>query len=138
MSIPKKTKFKKLQKGRVHGFCGRGYSITYGKYALISLDNGYISEKQIESARIVINRHIKKSGKLWILVFPNKPLTKKPSEIRMGKGKGSVDRWVACVKKGRILYEIDGITALKAKVAMKSAQAKLPIKTKLIFTNTVL
>lgn len=132
MLHPKKTKYRKQHKGRIKGKSKRGYFISFGTYALMSLSSGRITAKQIESARVVINRQTKKSGKLWIRIFPDKPITRKPAEIRMGKGKGSVDEWVAVIKPGRILYEINGINHTIAKKAMKLAQAKLPIATKLI------
>lgn len=132
MLLPKKTKYNKQHKGRIRGVSKRGNYLSFGIFALISLEQGRISSRQIEAARIAINRHVKKTGQLWIRIFPNKPITKKPAEIRMGKGKGSVHEWVAVVKPGRILYEIDGINIDTAKKVMKLAQAKLPIKTKFI------
>lgn len=132
MLIPKKTKYNKCQKGRIKGKNKAGNIISFGDYALLSLESGRISSRQIESARITINRYIKKTGHLWIRIFPNKPITKKPPEIRMGKGKGPLHEWVFIVKPGRIIYEIDGVDIQIAKNAMKSAQSKLPIKTKII------
>jgi len=132
MLYPKKTKYRKQHKGRIRGKSKRGYFISFGTCALMALSSGRITAKQIESARIVINRQIKKYGKLWIRIFPDKPITKKPAEIRMGKGKGSVEEWVAIIKPGRILYEINVANYTIAKKAMKSAQAKLPILTKII------
>lgn len=132
MLFPKKTKYKKQHKSKIRGQSKGGYSIDFGVFALLALSNGRISAKQIESARIVINRYVKKTGKLWTRIFPDKPITKKPAEIRMGKGKGSLHEWVAIVKPGRILYEIDGIDIQTAKKAMKLAQAKLSIETKFI------
>lgn len=132
MLLPKKTKFDKQHKGRIKGVSKRGNIISFGYFALMAIHSGRLSSKQIESARIVINRYVKKTGRLWIRVFPDIPITKKPAEIRMGKGKGSVNEWVARIKPGRILYEIDGVTSYTAKHAMKIAQSKLPIKTIII------
>jgi len=132
MLLPKKTKYSKQHKGRIKGVSKRGNYISFGVFALMALERGRLSSRQIEAARIVINRHVKKTGKLWIRIFPDKPVTKKPAEIRMGKGKGSVHEWVSVIKPGRILYEIDGIDSKAAKIAMKLAQGKLPIKTKFI------
>lgn len=135
MLLPKKTKYDKQHKGRIKGKSKRGTTISFGNFALIALNSGRISSKQIESARIVINRYVKKTGRLWIRIFPDKPITKKPAEIRMGKGKGSVNEWVAIVKPGRILYEIDGVGFDISKHAMRAAQSKLPIRTKIISKN---
>lgn len=132
MLLPKKTKYKKYHKGRNKGKSKRGYFISFGIFALIATSRGRLSSKQIESARIVINRYVKKTGQLWIRVFPDTPVTKKPAEIRMGKGKGAVNEWVSVIKPGRVLYEINGVNKDIAKKAMKLAQAKLSISTKFI------
>lgn len=136
MLQPKKTKYRKQHKGRIKGKSKRGYFISFGTCALMALSSGRITARQIESARVVINRQTKKYGKLWIRIFPDKPITKKPAEIRMGKGKGSVEEWVAIIKPGRVLYEINGVNSLVAQKAMKLAQAKLPISTKVIVKDS--
>jgi len=136
MLQPKKTKYRKQHKGRIRGKSKRGYFISFGTCALMALSSGRITARQIESARVVINRQTKKYGKLWIRIFPDKPITKKPAEIRMGKGKGSVEEWVAIIKPGRVLYEIDGVNSIVAQKAMKLAQAKLPISTKVIVKDS--
>lgn len=132
MLMPRKTKYRNQHKNRIKGQSKRAFTIAFGSYALIALSSGYMSSKQIESARVAINRFVKKTGKVWIRVFPDKPLTKKPAEIRMGKGKGAIDQWVAVIKPGRVLYEIDGVNMSIAQKAMKMAQAKLSISTKII------
>jgi large subunit ribosomal protein L16 len=133
MLLPKKTKYKKYHKGKIKGQSKKGYLISFGVFALIATSRGRLSSKQIESARIAINRHVKKTGQLWIRIFPDIPITKKPAEIRMGKGKGAVNEWISVIKPGRILYEINGVNENIAKKAMKLAQAKLSISTKIIF-----
>lgn len=135
MLFPKKTKYRKQHKGRIKGRSKRGYFISFGTCGLMALSSGRLSSKQIEAARVVINRQTKKNGKLWIRIFPDKPITRKPAEIRMGKGKGPVDEWAAIIKPGRMLYEINGVNKLIAQKAMKLAQAKLPISTKIIFKD---
>ena len=132
MLSPKKVKFRKQMKGRMRGTAYRGSSISFGDYALKALECGYMTAQQIEAARIAINRTIKRGGKMWIRVFPDKPLTKKPAETRMGKGKGSPESWVAVVKPGRILYELVGVDAELAVKALKLAGNKLPFATKVI------
>jgi len=132
MLLPSKTKYRKRHKGKNNGFAKSGNKIAFGSIGLISTSNGFLSSKQIESARVALTRHIKRGGKIWIRVFPDKPLTKKPAEVRMGKGKGSVDSWVAVIKPGRVIYEIDGIKYLIAKRAMQLAAAKIPFSTKII------
>lgn len=127
MLCPKKLKYKKYHKKRIKTNSLRGSKIAFGSFALIAISGGLISAKQIESARIAINKHIKKTGKMWIRIFPHHPVTKKPAETRMGKGKGSVDKWVSVVNPGRILYEIDGVDINLAKKAARSAQSKLSI-----------
>ena len=130
MLMPKKVKYRKRQKGRLRGTAWRGSKISFGRYALQALEPALMSDRQIEAARIAITRHVKRGGKLWIRVFPDKPLTKKPAEVRMGKGKGSPESWVARVKKGRILFELDGVEADVAKAAMTRASHKLGFATR--------
>ncbi len=137
MLKPKKTKYKKMQKGRNKGW-SNDTEIIFGKYALKAVTRGHISSKQIESARRVITRSIKKQGFMWIRIFPDKPITKKPLEVRMGKGKGNVEYWVSVIKPGKILYELDGIDELTAKRAFKLASAKLSVKTIFVVKNNLL
>ena len=132
MLMPKKVKYRKRQKGRSRGTAWRGSKISFGRYALQSLDGGWISDRQIESARVAITRHVKRGGKVWIRIFPDKPLTKKPAEVRMGKGKGSPEKWVARIKRGRVLFELEGVEPEVAKEAMRLASHKLPMKTRYI------
>ena len=136
MLMPKKVKYRKQQKGRVKGLAHRGSQLSFGDYGLKALESGRISNRQIEAARIAINRYIKRGGKVWIRIFPDKPLTKKPAEVRMGKGKGSPEEWVAVVKPGRILYEMEGIDPERAMEALRLAAHKLPIKTKTVKRET--
>ena len=132
MLQPARTKFRKMHKGRTPGRAYRGSDLTYGEYGLMSLQPGWITSRQIEAARIAMTRHIKRGGKIWIRVFPDKPITKKPAETRMGTGKGGVEYYVAVVKPGRILYEMEGMTADVAKAALQLAQAKLPVLTRIV------
>ncbi|MGF1509657.1 MAG: 50S ribosomal protein L16 [Myxococcota bacterium] len=132
MLQPKRTKFRKQQKGRSRGKAYRGSSIAFGTIALQALEPGRISSRQIEAARIALTRHIKRGGKVWIRLFPDKPVSKKPLETRMGKGKGAPDHWVAVVKPGRTLYEIDGVDHVIAAEACRLAGHKLPIKTRIV------
>ncbi len=132
MLMPKKVKYRKRHRGRMRGRAKGGDRITYGDFALQALEPGWITSRQIESARIAITRHIKRQGKVWIRIFPDKPITKKPLETRMGKGKGSPEGWVAVVKPGRILYELEGVGHELGKEAMRLASHKLPIKVKFI------
>ena len=129
MLQPKRTKFRKQQKGRNNGVAVRGSSVSFGEYGLKSLGRGRITARQIEAARRTITRHAKRQGKMWIRIFPDKPITKKPLEVRMGKGKGSVEFWVAQVKPGTMLYEIQGVSEEVAREAFNLAAAKLPVKT---------
>ncbi|MCK5190926.1 MAG: 50S ribosomal protein L16 [Methylococcales bacterium] len=129
MLQPKRTKFRKQQKGRNNGVAVRGSSVSFGEYGLKSTSRGRITARQIEAARRSISRHVKRTGKMWIRIFPDKPITKKPLEVRMGKGKGSVEFWVAQVKPGTMLYEIQGVPEQLAREAFTLAAAKLPIKT---------
>ena len=130
--IPKKVKYRKQQRGRRAGAAKRGTTISFGQYALKSMEAAWITGKQIEAGRVAITRFVKRGGKLWIRVFPDKPITKKPAETRMGKGKGAPEGWVAVVKPGRILFEMEGVDKATAVEAMKLAAAKLPIKVKFI------
>lgn len=136
MLQPKKTKFRKQQKGKMKGLSQRGHRLAYGVFGIKSLDSAWITSRQIEAARIAATRCIKREGKLWIKIFPDKPITKKPAEVRMGKGKGVVEYWVAIVKPGRILFELDGVSRSIAIEALRLASQKLPVKTKLVIENT--
>ncbi len=138
MLSPKKVKHRKQMKGRMKGVAFRGSSISFGEYALKAVECGYMSAQQIEAARIAINRKVKRGGKMWIRVFPDKPLTRKPAETRMGKGKGSPELWVAPIRPGRILYELAGIDEELAVKALSLAAAKLPFATKVIMRSTSL
>ncbi len=129
MLQPKRTKFRKQHKGKNNGTAIRGSSVSFGEYGLKATSRGRITARQIEAARRTITRHVKRGGKLWIRVFPDKPITKKPLEVRMGKGKGSVEYWVAQIKPGTMLYEIQGVSEDLAREAFKLAAAKLPVKT---------
>jgi large subunit ribosomal protein L16 len=132
MLMPKRVKHRKVQRGRMKGKALRGNTITYGEYAIEALEPGWIKAKQIEAARVAMTRHIKRGGKVWIKIFPDKPATKKPAETRMGKGKGSPEFWVAVVKPGRVMFELAGVDEETAREAMRLAQMKLPIRTKFI------
>ncbi|MCD6168972.1 MAG: 50S ribosomal protein L16 [Candidatus Latescibacteria bacterium 4484_181] len=132
MLMPKKTKYKKQQRGRMKGTAYRGSELAFGEYGLQALEPGWVTSRQIEAARIAMTRHIRRGGKLWIRIFPDKPVTAKPAETRMGKGKGSVEYWVAVVKPGRIMFELGGISRDLAQRAMTLASHKLPIKTKFV------
>lgn len=132
MMQPKRTKFRKQHKGRIHGTAKGGSDLNFGQFGLKALEPERVTARQIEAARRAISRHVKRVGKLWIRIFPDVPVTAKPAEVRMGKGKGSVDRWVCKVKPGRIMFEIDGVPEDLARVAFERAAAKLPIKTKFV------
>lgn len=132
MLMPKKVKFRKMQKGRMNGKAYRGSSVSFGEFALKATEPGWITSRQIEAARIAITRHVKRGGKVWIRIFPDKPITKKPAETRMGKGKGNPEYWVAVVKPGRILYEMSGVSEDIAKEAFRLAAHKLPIATRFV------
>ena len=136
MLMPKRTKYRKKMKGRNRGKATRGAKIAFGDIAIKAAEHGRIDSRQIESARIAMTRHIKRQGKVWIRVFPDKPLTAKPLETRMGKGKGSVERWVMNIKPGRIIYEIAGIDEVVAREALALAQSKLPFKTKIVTSES--
>jgi large subunit ribosomal protein L16 len=130
MLQPKRTKFRKMQKGRVKGVATRGHSIAFGSFALKSLEGGWITARQLEAARIAVTRAMKREGQVLIRIFPDKPITRKPAEVRMGKGKGAPEYWVAVIKPGTILFEAGGVNMATAKEALKLAEGKLPIKTK--------
>lgn len=132
MLSPKKLKFRKRQKGRIKGKASRGNHLAFGEYGLQAVENGKITARQIEAARIAMTRSIKRGGQVWIKVFPDKPVSKKPAEVRMGKGKGSVEFYIAPIKAGRILYEMDGVPPEVAKKALALAGSKLPIRTKIL------
>ena len=132
MLSPKKVKFRKQQKGRMKGAARRGCNLTFGEFGLQAVECGKVTSKQIEAARIAMTRHVKRGGKMWIRIFPDKPFTKKPAEVRMGKGKGSPEGWVAVVKPGRIIYEMEGVSREMAKEALRLASHKLSVKTRFI------
>ncbi|SYZ73698.1 50S ribosomal subunit protein L16 [Candidatus Zixiibacteriota bacterium] len=132
MLMPSKTKFRKQQRGRMTGKAFRGSAISFGEFGLRAMEPAWITDRQIEAARIALTRYIKRGGKVWIRIFPDKPVTKKPAETRMGKGKGAPEFWVAVVKPGRILFEIEGVEEKMAKEALRLAGDKLPIRTKFI------
>ncbi len=136
MLMPKKTKYRKQMKGRNRGKATRGNKIAFGDIAIKAIEAGRIDSRQIEAARIAMTRHIKRSGKVWIRVFPDKPITAKPLETRMGKGKGAVDKWVMNIKPGRIIYEMVGVEESLAREALALAQSKLPFKTKIITSES--
>jgi len=132
MLMPKKVKFRKMQKGRMNGKAYRGSEVSFGEFGLKALEPGWVSSRQIEAARVAITRHVKRGCKVWIRIFPDKPITKKPAETRMGKGKGSPEYWVAVIKPGRILYEMSGVSEDVARAALRLAAYKLPIATKFV------
>ncbi|MEC9381586.1 MAG: 50S ribosomal protein L16 [Thermodesulfobacteriota bacterium] len=132
MLQPKKSKYRKQQKGKIKGIATKGNKVSFGEFGLQSLDFARITGRQIESARIAITRKVKRGAKLWIRIFPHKPVTKKPAEVRMGKGKGDIDRYVAPIKKGTMLYEIAGVDEELAKEALRLASNKLPVKTRVV------
>ncbi len=132
MLMPKKVKHRKQQKGRIRGKAKRGYKVSFGSYGMKAMESGRLTSRQIEALRVAVMRRIKRTGKFWVRVFPDKPMTKKPAETRMGKGKGAPEYWVAVVRPGRILVELDGVTEDVAKEAFWLAGQKLPIKTKFV------
>lgn len=132
MLLPKRTKFRKQQKGRIKGVAQRGAEIAHGSFGLKAIDPARINSRQIEAARVAMTRYLKREGKVWIRIFPDKPITNKPAEVRMGKGKGTPEYWAAPVKPGRILFEVDGVPMDRAQEAMRLAAQKLPIKTKFV------
>jgi large subunit ribosomal protein L16 len=132
MLQPKRTKHRKMQKGRMKGDAKRGTTIAFGSYGLKALEQHWLTDRQIEAARQALTRHMKREGNVWIRVFPDKPITRKPLEVRMGKGKGNLEFWAAVVKPGRILFEVDGVPEQTAKESLELAAGKLPIKTKFV------
>lgn len=137
MLMPKKVKYRKQQRGRMRGMAYRGSSVDFGEYGLKALECGYITNRQIEAARIAMTRYIKRGGKIWIRIFPDKPVTKKPAEVRMGSGKGAPDGWVAVIRPGKILFEMEGVPIETAMEAMRLAAMKLPIPTKLVSRSAI-
>ncbi len=132
MLQPKRVKYRRVQKGRVKGVAQRGATLAFGTFGLKALEMHWITSRQIESARVALTRHMKREGKVWIRIFPDKPITRKPQEVRMGKGKGAPDQWVAVVHPGRIMFEIEGVPQAIAQEALRLAAQKLPIKTKML------
>jgi len=132
MLQPKRTKYRKQQKGKNRGVAWRGSDVSFGDFGLQAVGRSFVTARQIEAGRMAIQRHVKRAGKLWIRVFPDKPVTKKPLEVRMGSGKGAVEGWVAVVKPGKVLFEIAGVTEAEARAAFKLAAAKLPIEVKFL------
>ena len=132
MLMPKKVKYRKVQRGRMKGKAWRGSSIAFGEYALKAMDCGWITARQIEAARIAMTRFIKRGGKVWIRIFPDKPITKKPAETRMGKGKGAPEQWVVVIRPGKIMFEMEGVPVDVAREALRLAAQKLPLPTKMV------
>ena len=132
MLSPKRVKFRKMFKGRTRGIAIRGSTVSFGTYGLMAMEPGWISNRQIEAARVAMTREMKRGGKVWIRIFPDKPITKKPAETRMGKGKGNPEGWVAVVKPGRVMFEVEGISEDLAKKALALASAKLPVRTRFV------
>jgi large subunit ribosomal protein L16 len=137
MLMPKRVKYRKQQRGRRRGKAYRGSEINFGEFGIKAMEPAWLTNKQIEAARVALTRHIKRGGKVWIRIFPDKPVTVKPAETRMGKGKGAPDHWVAVVKPGRILFELEGVTAQLAREALNLASAKLPIKTRFVSRTSI-
>jgi large subunit ribosomal protein L16 len=137
MLQPKRTKFRKQQKGKNRGLAWKGSDVSFGDFALQAVDHCLVTSRQIEAGRMAIQRHVKRAGKLWIRVFPDKPITKKPLEVRMGSGKGGVEGWVAVVKPGRVLFEIAGVAEADARQAFKLAASKLPLDTKFLVRSAL-
>ena len=135
MLQPKRTKFRKMQKGRMKGMAQRGHEIAFGSFGLKTMEEGWITSRQIEAARIAVTRYMKRDGQVWIRIFPDKPVTSKPAEVRMGKGKGAPSHWVAVVRPGRIMFESDGVPLDVAQESMRLAAQKLPVKCKFIVRN---
>jgi large subunit ribosomal protein L16 len=136
MLMPKRVKFRKAQRGRLRGKAKRGSAISFGDFGLKSLEPGWITSRQIEAARVALTRHLKRDGKIWIRIFPDKPVSKKPAETRMGKGKGAPEFWVAVIKPGRIMFEVGGVGLAIASEALRLAAHKLPLKTKIVVRPT--
>ncbi len=135
MLQPRRTKYRKVQKGKMKGISQRGHELSNGMFGIKALDSVFITSRQIEAARIAATRYMKREGQLWIKIFPDKPITKKPLEVRMGKGKGAVEHWVAVVKPGRIMFEVGGVPLSVAKEALRLAAQKLPVKTKFVIAR---
>jgi large subunit ribosomal protein L16 len=135
MLQPKRTKFRKMQKGRMKGLASRGTELSFGSFGVKSLEAAWITSRQIEAARIAVTRFMKREGQVWIRIFPDKPVTKKPAEVRMGKGKGAPEYWVAVVRPGRIIFEAEGVPLSVAKEALRLAAQKLPVQTRFIVRN---
>ena len=136
MLMPSKVKFRKQQRGRRSGKAYRGSTISFGDFALKSLDDGWVTSRQIEASRIAMTRFVKRGGKIWIRIFPDKPITKKPTEVRMGKGKGAPEAWVVVIKPGRVLFEMEGVTEETAREAMRLASHKLPVRTRFVMRHS--
>ncbi|MSS70991.1 MAG: 50S ribosomal protein L16 [Candidatus Latescibacteria bacterium] len=136
MLMPKRVKFRKQQRGRRRGLATRGAEVSFGEYGLQAMEPGWITSRQIEAARVAMTRHISRGGKVWIRIFPDKPVTVKPAETRMGKGKGNPEYWVAVIKPGRVMFEIEGISRESAQEAIRLAGRKLPIKTRMVDRHT--
>ncbi|MEI7449404.1 MAG: 50S ribosomal protein L16 [Desulfomonile sp.] len=132
MLAPKKVKYRKMQKGRMRGRPLRGTQVSFGEFGLMAMDPGWITARQIEAGRVAMTRYVKRGGKIWIRMFPHKPITKKPAETRMGKGKGAPEEWVAVVKPGKIMYEMEGVPSEVAREAFRLAARKLPLKTRFV------
>jgi large subunit ribosomal protein L16 len=132
MLMPKRVKFRKAQRGHLRGIAGRGFSVSFGTFGLKAMEPAWITDRQIEAARIALTRHMKRDGRVFIRIFPDKPVSKKPAETRMGKGKGAPEFWVAVVRPGRIMFEVDGVNKTVAEEALRLASHKLPIKTKFV------
>ena len=137
MLSPKKVKFRKQQRGRMKGTARRGCNLNFGEFGLQAIECGYISARQIEAARIAMTRSVKRGGRIWIRIFPDKPVTKKPAEVRMGKGKGAPEGWVAVVRPGKILYEIEGVSKDLAEEALRLASHKLSVKTRYVYRSSI-
>jgi large subunit ribosomal protein L16 len=132
MLSPKRTKYRKMQRGKNRGVAWRGSDVSFGDFGLQAVERAHLTARQIEASRMAIQRHVKRAGKLWIRIFPDRPFTKKPLEVRMGSGKGAVEGWVAAVKPGRVLFEIEGVSEEQARLAFKLAAAQLPIHTRFL------
>ncbi len=137
MLAPKRVKYRKQMKGRTKGHATRGNTVSFGQFGLMTLDPGWISSRQIEAARVAMTRTMKRGGKIWIRVFPDKPITKKPAETRMGKGKGNPEGWVAVVRPGRVMFELEGVTEEIARQALTRAAAKLPVQTRFVLREDI-
>lgn len=132
MLLPKRVKYRKVQRGKRRGIAWRGSKLSFGEFGIKAMETGWVTNRQIEAARIAISRHIKRGGKIWINIFPDKPITKKPAEVRMGKGKGNPEEWVAVVKPGRVMFELGGVSEELAREALTRAIHKLPIKSRFV------